>query len=272
MFLFDNIGKKIGKFYFGIGGIGDLFLLLASYYDDIQDKDASLIFWANNPTIIKIILKHFTKHKHIIVTENFLNNPAITLKYYNPIVSDPFLQGKGHIPNNLQYLDEWTKINNVFDYYSIKRYPEFLMEIFDDKDYTCETVIQPYSFDDSNVFDKGKIITDDNIIDIILNTNDYQVIIGSPKERQHFKDFLGIKGGNKYFYPDCIIDSIKYVVNSKKVYAVDSWVKVVSGLANIKTTLYTRDKSKLFPSIGYDPGDNIFIKNWGFEIITQNGS
>lgn len=282
--MFKNIGKKIGKFYFGIGGIGDLFLLLASYYDKYYDSllrkkktddDISIIFWANNPPLIKKIIQCIPNHKHVLVTENYLNKPQIVFDYYNLIVSDPMFQGKAHIPDNLKYIDEWTKVENVFEYYGIKRHPQFIRALFYDETKSNNVVLQPYSYDDQNIAFKRREITKENIVNIINNYKIIQepnkcIIIGSQKELEQFQEnsFLDEK---HYMLANDIIDAIKYTVSCEMALGVDSWMKTIAGLAGVPTVCYTSlsDPKEFFPTTGYDPGDNIFIKNWNFKIVKQ---
>lgn len=280
--MFQDIGKKIGKFYFGVGGIGDLFLLLASYYDKYYDsyfkkrkidEDISLVFWANNPSIIKQILKHIPNHKHVLVTENFLNKPQLALSYYEAIVNDPMFQGKGHIPDGLRYVDEWTNVNNVFDHYGIERCPQFVRALFYDESLHKIFVMQPYSYDDPNISYKGREIIKKNLLDICMSAppgEQFGAVVGSSQELQWFRENSPLNK-NSYHMIDDIIDAIKCAVSCDRAYGVDSWLKTVAGLAGVPTTYYTylTDQKKIFPTIGYDPGDNIFIKNWGFTIVDQ---
>lgn len=288
--MFQDIGKKIGKFYFGIGGIGDLFLLLSSYYDTYydswfkkrkngyEDEDISLVFWANNPSLIKEILKHIPNHKHVLVTENFLNKPQLAMKYYDQIANDSMFQGKGHIPDNLRYIEEWVKVENVFEHYNLTRYPQFVRSLFYDESIyeqllAPHMVIQPYSYDDNNIADKKREIKSKNLRTIFEDFpvgKEYGAIVGSPREQQWFRENAPMNN-SAYHFTGNIIEAIKYVVTCEHVYAVDSWAKTVAGLAGVPTTYYTylADQKEIFPTIGYDPSDNIFIKNWNFKIIDQ---
>lgn len=269
--MFNQIGKMLGPFYFSIGGIGDLFLSLASFYDKMQDQDASFLFWASNPKIIKCILtkENFPKLNKILITQNFLGTQMLQ-QYYTQVSSQKEYLGSTHIPSGLRYVDEWSKIDNVFEWYKIPRVFEWLKTKFYDETYKDNIVWQPLSSSNNDPH-KEKDMSQKSIEDFLDRyENSNLILTGSEDEIEHIR--------YKYRYLgraiDGITESIKAAVSCKEVYSTDSWVKTVSGLCGIPTTIYYYKRKNLPQqffgnNIQCDPADNVFLKNWGFNIIDQ---
>lgn len=282
MNMFSNIGKKIGPFYFTVGGIGDLLLTLAGFYQ-IDMSPVSLVMWANDRDIIKQILnkKHFPLLKHTIITDNFVGSPQ-SLDHYRAITDDPMFMGKFHIPDNLQYVSEWMRVKQVFQDFRISQNNLVLRSIFYDDRLSSEQhiVIHPYSLGRDGLL-KGKIIQQENLIKVLQDIQrDFPsckiVCIGTQEEQAVFQNFvnthMSISYESKLIFPQGILESMTYVASAFRVYSADTWTKTMAGLCSIPTTVFTcsADMSKLFPQTGYDPSDNIFIKGWGFDIVQQS--
>jgi hypothetical protein len=289
--MFQNIGKKIGRFYFTVGGIGDILLCLAGFYRK-SIEPTSIVVWANDRMIAKEVLskKLFPQLRHVIVSDNFVGHPSAIMHYEN-IIGDPNFQGKFHIPDDLRYVDEWSTVIDVFDHYKINRNTFVLQETF--KDCTLNgryVVLHPYSIGRDGTL-KGKIIEKENLVrvlndvrnsfeseNLVVSQNFDLVCIGSHQEQQLFKDFLlnnsHLFAQDRVYYPQTITESMNLVANAFRVYSADSWTKTMGGLCGIPTTAFTcsADMTKLFPHLGYDPSDNIFMNGWGFEIVKQVGS
>lgn len=279
--MFLDIGKKIGSFYFTAGGIGDLLLTLHGFYQTDMPP-TSLIVWANDREIAKQILskENFPALKYSIITDNFVGHTK-SLEYYNTIVGDPLFKGKFHIPDNLRYVEEWKDVKNVFDHYGISREKLILHNIFfcDTLPFRDYAVIHPYSLGRDGVI-KGKVIQQENLVrvlDQIRNQNISTIVcIGTRDEQDVFSAFIDEQQKNSYFcieYPKTITDAMRYVANASCVYSADTWTKTMAGLCGVPTTAFTcsADMSQLFPQIGFDPSDNIFMNGWGFDVIKQFG-
>lgn len=254
------------NYYFCIGGIGDLFLAISSFYSYYYNTSnkIGLVFWANNEKIIRQILSYFPNIKPII-TQNYLST-LNAMNYYEDIVNSNKFIGKAHIPDKLQYVQEWSKVNDVFDEYKIQRYNDFYKEIFKDENgsYSNKIVIQPQSLSIEQY--KTKRIKNEYIDDIISSNYKSDIIItGSPNDLEAYKSY-----DVKLCYD--MLETIKYTVNAREVHSCDSWSKTLSGLCGINTYYYVNEKvgdyTKIF-GVDYDPSDNIFLKNWDFNIVNQ---
>ena len=179
-------------YYFGVGGIGDLFLVISSFYHNYygtSDK-IGLVFWANNEKIIKQILSYFPNIKPII-TQNYLST-LNAMNYYEDIVNTNKFIGKAHIPNKFQYVKEWININNVFDEYKIQRNNEFYRQIFKSESRNNKVVIQPKSQQDEYSY-KKRYITKNNIDNILKNNEKKDiVIIGSEQDVKDYTQWLNM--------------------------------------------------------------------------------
>jgi hypothetical protein len=279
--MFSDIGKKIGPFYFTIGGIGDLLLTLHGFYQ-IDMPPTSLVVWANDRDIAKQILskENFPALKYSIITDNFVGHPKAS-EYYNAIIGDVSFKGKFHIPDNLQYVKEWMGVKDVFSHYGIPRKKSTLRDMFlcDSLPFKDYAVIHPYSLGRDGVI-KGKVIEQENLVkvlDLIRSQNISAIVcIGTREEQNAFRIFMENRQTGSRFsveYPTTITDAMRYVANASHVYSADTWTKTMAGLCEVPTTAFTcsADMSQLFPQIGYDPSDNIFMHGWGFEVIKQFG-
>lgn len=278
--MFNNIGNKLNsKFLFGIGGLGDLLLLLSTkYYDELYE--IGLVFWANNPNqLTNIINECFPKIKNKLITKNYLNT-NYAREYYNQIISDKNFLSKAHIPDNLNYIDEWSKVNNVFDKYNIQRYPDWINNWKENKQ---ENIIICPTGGSSDKNWKLKYIKENKLLEIIEQAenekyNDKIIILSTIKEIQEYynKAFIGklLELGCSFALDLPYKDIFKLVSNSWRVYSVDSWIKTLSLLSGIDTVLiksiYLKSPKEIF-NLDVDPADNIFIsKEWNFlEIIEQ---
>jgi hypothetical protein len=90
--MFKNIGEKIKlPFLFGIGGIGDFLLLMSDGNYDRYNK-LGLIFWANNPNVIKELVNLFPKIEKSIFLPNYLESTIDNSHlYFSQIINDNFL-------------------------------------------------------------------------------------------------------------------------------------------------------------------------------------
>ncbi len=279
--MFNNIGNKLNNnFLFGIGGIGDLLLLLSTnYYDDLNEL--GLVFWANNPIqIAHLINECFPKIKNKLITKNYLNT-NYAKEYYNQLINDKNFLSKAHIPDNLNYINEWKNINNVFKQYNIQKYPNWINNWKEEKQ---ENIIICPTGGSSDKNWKLKYIEENKLLNIIEDINknelaeDKIIIISTRKEIEEWytENFinkllsLGVEIKLDLPYKEIF----KLIINAWKVYSVDSWYKILSRLANIDTILiksiYLKSLKEIF-NLDIDPADNIFIsKEWNFlKVIEQ---
>ena len=272
--MFYNIGNKLGlNFLFGVGGIGDALLLMSDgKYDD--NEELGLIFWANKPEQIRELIKLFPHIKKSIIASNYLNS-LWRHQYYMQIVNDSGCISTGHIPKDLNYVDEWKNCNSVFDRYKIERFPEWANDFITDDNTGC--IICPTG-GSSDLEWKKRYIKPDlfwKIINHVNNNCDSITIISTEKE---FENFYGkelkadVERDIKIVYSPTFKDAFNLIANAELVYSVDSWYKTLSRFCGVPTILiesvYIKSPMDVF-KLDCDPSDNIFIKDWGFEEIIK---
>ena len=266
-------------FYFGIGGIGDCLLLLSSFYESIPiDEKVNLIFWANDKHAIEAFLLAFDLDRKL--------NYKIVFQGWQPksqfeqIVSHPLFRGKAHIPDNLEYVKEWSQ--------NWQKYRALIPEKFEFlKRHTFN--IQP-NFKMIGVCGWGSRADDwkrkelkkdefNGLVKAILNQNENNqvVIFGSQKDLDDKEDKQLLEWSKK-LEPWKIIDlrgrsfndMFGYLGLLSLVYSTDTWFKYWTLWCGIPTALITRfsenpsgNRGKNFiPLTVDDPADNIFIKDW----------
>ena len=280
-------------YYFGIGGIGDLLLLLSSFYEnyyflhDSRENDIGIIFWANNPKATKQIFDNHFPGLKCLVTQNYLGYPQAK-SYYDDIVNGKGFLGKAHIPDNFNYVNEWITVDNVFTNYGIRKnifVTNMFKKCFNYNPYANENgfewvdrvVVQPCSLSQESY--KKKYITKHYIQELFLKyNNDYISFIGSESDREKvlhdYADIISEKPIKDIPFYTNLQSEFQLIVGASEVHSCDSWAKTLSRLCNIQTTYYVSEKigdyKKIF-GVDYDPGDNVFLKNWEMNIVNQFG-
>lgn len=277
--MFKNIGEKIKlPFLFGIGGIGDFLLLMSDGNYDKYNK-LGLIFWANNPNVIKELVKLFPKIEKSIVLPNYLESTIDNSHlYFSQIINDEKFLSKAHIPDNLQYVSEWNNCN-VFDKYGIIEHPEWVRKWESDNLGLEESysVFAPTG-GSSDTDWKRKYIKPDLLLKLIDEDKEpVKYLISTIKELESFYGFTfvhnDLSARNIKILCDEPLDKLFGIIcKAKIVYSVDTFSKTLSLFANIPTifikSIYSNNPFIKF-GIGHDPGDDIFINNWKFEKVIE---
>ena len=276
--MFKNISDKIQlPFLFGIGGIGDFLLLMSDGNYDLEDE-LGLIFWANNPAVIKELVKLFPKITKPIITPNYISGEVRKAhQYFDEIIQERLFLSKAHIPDNLDYINEWYNCN-VFKKYQLKRYPDWVITW----QFGKSIEEQPYSIfaptgGSSDTSWKHKYIKQDIFLKLLNeDTAPIKYIISTEKE---IRNIYGDKffAGNLLARTDCkfLLDQpleklFEVICMATRVYSVDTWVKTLSLFANVPTVLinsFYENSPFIAMGLKKDPGDCIFIENWGLEKI-----
>lgn len=273
--MFKNISDKLNApFLFGIGGIGDFLLLMSDGNYDTADGNLGLVFWANNPDVIKSMVKLFPKITKTIITNNYLNGEVRkTHQYFDEIISERLFLSKAHIPNHLDYVNEWYNCD-VFKKYGIKKHPLWVSTWkMSEVDLINHSIYSPTG-GSSDTDWKKKYIKKDLFLELLDNDeNDIKYIVSTQKE------MIDVYG-NDFIKSNLNRDDVRFILDedfeilfsiiggAKKVYSVDSWVKTFSLLLNVPTILiesFYKESPFLRIGLSHDPGDDIFIENWEFE-------
>lgn len=273
--MFKNIGEKIKlPFLFGIGGIGDFLLLMSDGTYDTHNE-LGLIFWANNPTTIKELVKLFPKIQKSIVLPNYLESTIDNSHlYFSQIINDEKFLSKAHIPEHLQYVSEWNNCN-VFDKYKIQKRPDWV------NDWTVNGLCDGETYSvfaptggSSDTGWKHKFIKRELLLKLIdEDKHPIKYIISTDKEMDGFY-------GNRFVRDELLTRNVRLIYNesldklfgiickASVVYSVDTWVKTLSLFTETPTILIESFyENSPFERIGLnkDPGDFIFIENWTFQ-------
>lgn len=244
----NTILEKLNNYYIGTGGLGDLLLSMTTFYDN--NEEINLIWFADNPILIKEACNIFSKFKNKLI---FSKDKSINL--WNGLSKNEKCLGSGITPRELNY-SEWDKIN-IFEKYGVNENPNFVNEINGVSENHICVMLQSVC-----VPGKDKKLTNKSLSDLILelenenvyvvgkNINEDTINIIKDHENWSFQTNLNLK------------EQFELIKGSKKVYSVDSWVKTWSSLCGIETYCYDNiyDELYLKPMNGQDFGHNIFIK------------
>lgn len=257
------INSMKNKFYFGIGGIGDLLLLMSTFYDDVKwPKDKiDVLFIANNVTPVKEIAKAFPNITNFVVYPRGAFD--VSVENWNLLFNNPKCLGTGVTPKNFHYISEWVKVgqeSSVFDEYLVVKNPKWA-----DGGKSNLTVIQPYGGADDKT--KIKEIPDGELVKLIKKTKIPFVIIGSKSDIERVKRLNLVGYVNTVYVTDLLV-SFNMIKSCSTFYGADSWGKTLAIMSGARTIVYPNrylvSPQEMFGH-GKDPGDYIFLDGWGFE-------
>lgn len=261
--LYELVKAIDAEFYFGIGGLGDFLLLMSTFYDKV-DKSANVIFVANNTKSIRLISRQFPRVKIYTIPMN-----AWDCKFEETwqFLMDNKCIGTGVTPKNFMYIADWMKCGetNCFEYYGVDKHPLWANSIPNTLTKKL-LVIQPCGgFEDKT---KVKKIDEYNLAQIIekYRLNEWRIsIVGLYEEISLYK----INGDVECFHNNLAWDRI---LMCDKFIGVDSWGKTLAKMADKETIVY-RNSYNVTPmqlfGTDIDPGDNVFLKDWGFIFVNQ---
>jgi hypothetical protein len=227
------INNILKDFIIGSGGIGDFLLTISTKYFE-EAENVNLVFFANNPTQIKEIVKLFPKIKKSLI----LNNDYYSLKeFYN----SEKCKNTGILPKDLNY-QTWTNVN-IFSEYGIIENPSWLKLFTPKRIYDSQIFLQK---EGSNVEGNGKIrkISDSNLKKIYDEFELFNFITLETLKNNSYKEIFEI------------------ILGSDIVISCDSFSKTLSSLANIKTIVFDNIYNERYLNNfrdGIDAGHHIFI-------------
>jgi len=258
---FEPIEIIENPFYFGIGGIGDFLLLMATFYDDVNPKTTDVIFVCNNVNTIREFTKQFPNVNRFwfYPMSAFYTTPEM----WNSIVRNPLCLGTGATPCEFRYVGDWIECgrSNVFDYYGLKRNPSWCSKIINLS--TPHVTIQPNGGRDSN---RISIIQRSELVKMVGNlTKKYTVyLIGSKEDIENY----GIIDGASWVKD--FDDTFQKIRSAEFHIGVNSWCKTYAGLAGISTYIYPstylNDPIEVFGDTN-DPSDYVFLKQGGWNFL-----
>lgn len=267
-----NMTESIDRqFYFGIGGIGDGLLLLSTFYNNIDEHEVDVIFVANNIKPFHQLIPIFSKvHKFWLFPRKAFPLTLDVFKILNE--QNNRLRGTGVTPKRFDYKEEWNKVekSSVFEYYGVQR----RLYVIDRWDPTLNApiVIQPFGGDSdpTKVKQLSKKLLH-QIVDI-----DYKqtpiIFIGSNEDIKRLQKIDWSADRESITYCTDIQQSIMYIRGCSRFIGTDSWGKTAAALAGIDNIDVYKNKyinatpQQLFGQ-DTDPGDFVFLHNWGFNIL-----
>lgn len=262
---------KIGSYFFGIGGIGDALILLSTFMSQDYDKNASVIFWANDATTMR---EFFGQFQHL----GFLSRAIIFQGWqkqdFKLLTTHPNFRGKGHIPDELDYVKEWsTNSEQYLKTIHKKEFGNLLKKIFpaSPSQHIVGIGVQGSNQDSW----KRKSLNEKEfheLIDTVLrNPNDTIRLFGSGKNRIDLpieeSDRIQDLRGNGFSFTE-INECYKFI-------STDTWYKTYTGFIDTPTLVirseYLRMPQEVFRQ-DTDPADAIFLNKefWGQSYATMN--
>ena len=266
------LDKLKNPIVFCIGGIGDLLLVLSTVPKDIKTID--VICWATNDATLKGVLKELQSSNiklfPFTIDKTIVFQSWQTKELFDDIVQHPNFLTKGHVPDNLDYIGEWT---NHADKYLDKILPQEF------NDHGERTKISLALYGSATEQWKRRRATKEEAC-VIGRT------MMKKSEEEYGADIMLLGGENDVYefdYPmPCaivatkapFIEQCKIITESSHLYTVDTWYKTFASLfcPGTKVTIirseYIVPLTQVFAS-GIDPSDNIFLNpRWGFEFTT----
>ena len=238
---------KLGKFYLHVGGIGDLFYTLSAGYD--KEKEMTILSYANNPEVIKELLKHFPKVKALV-----LKNEA---NYAEMARVAEFAHNIGHLPPNLDYTN-WPKYvaDMKLDQTS------WLDEIPKSDLATKHVCIQPL----------GQGVGGGEGKHVGIHVNYWKLLLKAIRDSGFQPCVLGLpEDASRYprakqedFSHLSLWEQAQMIKGSKMVVSCDSWSKNLSLHAGIPTVVLKNFFINFDQPVNEwkDPADPIFIDYW----------
>ena len=255
-------------FYFGIGGIGDFLLLMAS----VKHNSFDVLFVANSTKPIQALadtgifpgLRRLWLFPKTLFTANF--------DTWLSIVNHPMHLGHGVTPHGFNYIADWNECgkSTVFDYYGVNKSPGWL-HITTPRTKYAFTVIQPFggADDPTKVKQMSRRLLEQLVC--VEYAHSPITFIGSPTELDTIKKMhLEVMT-----YPPTYVSDMTATVNAiqtcEHFIGVDSWGKTFAGLDGVPNITVYKNKyingtpRQLFGQ-DIDPSDFVFLDNWGFNM------
>jgi hypothetical protein len=276
----SNIDKP---YYFGIGGIGDFLLLMASFYDGIEQDEVDVVFIANNmkplrdltspadsSSPVQVELFHRVHRFWFFPRQAFPFSPEL----WEFLMKDPRCKGTGVTPKNFNYIGDWNECGktNVFEYYGIQRLPIWA-RAWPTSALSARVTYQPFGGADDPT--KIKRISDEELVRLV--TEEFPAanttIIGSKKEIGELQQ-LDFRFEEVEFVTDIKL-AVSRIRTSSGFIGTDSWGKTMAKLAGVnhvhvyKNRYINATPQQMFGQ-DVDPGDCVFLHDWGFEFREES--
>ena len=286
----ESIRENINRpYYFGIGGIGDFLLLMSTFYDDIDPGEVDVIFIANSMKPLQRLVSHPTAKEaparnYFSKVNQFWFIPRgaafpMPLPVRMDMEQDERLRGTGVTPKAFDYVQDWNECGktDVFTHYGVKRELHAIRK-WPSGGRNAPIVIQPFGGAD----DPTKVKQLSKLLLYQLVHNRYPgrpiTFIGSPDDMKAMAA-MNFERPCPERLPQAkitYITDIKEAINAirccDRFIGADSWGKTAAALSGIKfIDVYKNKYLNKTPQEMFgqdtDPGDYVFLHNWGFNIL-----
>ena len=286
----NNILFNIDRpFYFGVGGIGDFLLLMSTFYDDVSKDAVDVIFVCNN---IKPLQWLTSNPQQLGNTRPapfrninrfwFLPRKAVHLDQatWELISNDVRFRGSGVTPKHFDYWVDWNKCgeSNVFDYYGVNKNPTW-GDPWKMRTSYKTIIIQPFGgADDPTKIKQMSIKLLHDLVDVQFSECDI-VFIGSESDMVKLRNenWSTTRSSSALIrYCTDIKEAINYIQICDKFYGTDSWGKTMAAFAGKREIFvfknrYVNNTTQQMFGQDVDPGDHVFLDNWGFKLCDDPG-
>lgn len=276
--IYDLAANIDRPYYFGIGGIGDFLLLMASVYDKIEHGECDVVFVANNmkplrdltapadsSSSVKVVLFNKVNRFWLFPRSAF----PVNAQLWDVLHTDPRLRGTGVTPKKFDYIGDWNECGktNVFNYYNVQRLPVWA-RAWPTAALSDRVVYQPFGGADDPT--KVKRISDAELVRLVTSEfpGGKNTIIGSPKEVAYLEK-LDYGHEHVEFISDIKL-SVSKIRTSSGFVGTDSWGKTMAKLAGVNHVIVYKNQyinatpQQMFGQ-DVDPGDYVFLHDWGFD-------
>lgn len=272
----DTVLERLSElgFYVSQGGLGDMLLTLSSIYKKQNNFKTNIITFADSEPMMRLFLTTLKKHSELDKTLIFRGNQ--TKEQYDKIVNHKSFLGKAHLPDNLDFYNEWDK--NPQKYRDLLSYSVPLLKTMFPANETDKKIIGVGCFGSRKEPFKKKWINQnqfDELLKTLVANNNYDEIqiFGSRIDRQEYPIKIEnekiIDNREKLTFEECF----KALNSLSEIISTDTWFKTWTQYVGVKTTVieteYQIGIENNKPVYGklYDPGNNIFLKDWGFDVL-----
>lgn len=258
--------KPNKNWYLNFGGTGDLVILLASCYDDVN---AQVIFYANGGSLdfSKEFLNFFQKDYYI--SRNIMGSQTAN-KVYDHITQSKNFKPSGHLSKGL-FFGDWPR--NI-EYYrkNMRLRTGWMEEIGKNADFNDQKIIiiQPSGSNKSLERQRYLTIEEYNaIVKRFVNEGKIVITTGSLHDKQYYnwrawnnKNFF--MTSNQLFGLNTIqpIDFRKFlqtIHSAETVYSCDTWMKTYTAICGMETIVFQNRCRGGYLRVGSDVGDSIFL-------------
>jgi hypothetical protein len=259
---------------------------MATFYNDIKNGEVDVVFVANNMKSTQRLTSSPKSNESL--RRDFF--PKINRFWFYPqkafpydptiwkfLATDKRLRGTGVTPKLFEYKNDWNECGktDVFNYYGVQRELHTIRR-WPAGSRNATIVIQPFggADDPTKVKQLSKVLLNQLVNKRFKN---YSIIfIGSTSDIEEMQaiDWDTRSDRAEIRYCIDIKEAVNHIRGCSRFIGTDSWGKSCAALTGLKPSFIEVYKNKYTNRTPHemfgqdtDPGDFVFLRNWGFSIL-----